>query len=649
MDKERSTTEKSQQRTSSFKQKFCDIIQRAYCDKTIVFSPVDDWAYVLAISPFFQYSEDETLQIAKEIQQSILPNRYPTSKFQILTWRSMTSVHHALEPSYRQWYKEYEEHIDKGTKIVFFVNIRAMKEALDSEAKNHGFSTRMNNSPTQVIISDQTFEEFVDVADLASQGLWLGHGTAWSIKSCALQLPATFKRFHALYSEMSKAFPKATFWRAHAKIHVIHDKTHATVNYRQLSRALLFAQMHPFEWLRRMEISDLLAIDHAPIVSIRSPVYQKAYPKALVRPMNGYLLAAESTAQGRSHVVCHVDGESNNRFDHYSNEAQRTVHQRDFSARAFVCDKAQVFCAALVGDQIASAALYPALLMGALRHLGPHPKSVRAYTTCEDILIVADPNAPWQLIADCLKRARNLLPTIVSDGSDPLQFDEKIVLPQFPCGQWIIQVVPAAYFELIETASDPAITMPPGRNEFLRGLAYEIIHEWRLAVTAFRKAFRFDTTDGDINHALGRAMAETGDFAEAVPFLERAFRKLPGDAEVANTLGLAYLACDKNHAAVDALEHAVDIAPDDVQFLSNLGRCYFAETRFQDAERVLLRALQFAPHYAEAHATLAQIKWRLGDVKTARLHARKAFASNPGNKCMQDLLWALSIDDEEGA
>ena len=69
--------------------------------------------------------------------------------------------------------------------------------------------------------------------------------------------------------------------------------------------------------------------------------------------------------------------------------------------------------------------------------------------------------------------------------------------------------------------------------------------------------------------------------------------------------------------------------------------------RIKDAENILAKALEYAPTFSDAHSTLAQIRWRQGNITSARKHARKAFASNPGNKGVQDLLWALTVDEHK--
>ena len=233
----------------------------------------------------------------------------------------------------------------------------------------------------------------------------------------------------------------------------------------------------------------------------------------------------------------------------------------------------------------------------------------------------------------------------MGDGVDSLQYDAWVNLPDYPCGHFTWRDIPGPYFDLVDAAKDAKTALPPGRSEYLRGLSYELIQSWSKAVEVFQVAFRYNFSDGDINHGLGRALIETAQFEEAKPFLEKAHRLLPEDADVANALGIAFLECGEKEAAAKILEQAVHLSPDDAQFLSNLGRCYFSAKRFQEAEAVLDRALEYAPNFSEAHATLAQVKWRMGDLPTARKHARKAFAANPGSQYMQDLLWALTIDE----
>ncbi|MEI6805843.1 MAG: tetratricopeptide repeat protein [Myxococcaceae bacterium] len=272
-------------------------------------------------------------------------------------------------------------------------------------------------------------------------------------------------------------------------------------------------------------------------------------------------------------------------------------------------------------------------------------KEARIFSFCEDVLLVLDPDASFELIEDLVAKSKILLKDHAGDGVDELQYDVLIELPDYPCGQFTWKEIPGPYFDLVDAAQDAKTALPPGRAEYLRGLSYELIQSWNKAVEMFRIAFRYNFSDGDINHALGRALIEIGRFEEAISFLERAIEVLPDDPDIANGLGIAYLESGKKESAAQFLEKAVNLSPDDAQFLSNLGRCYFSGKRFQEAESVLQKALEYSPNFSEAHATLAQIKWRLGDLQTARKHARKAFAANPGSQYTQDLLWALTVDE----
>jgi Tfp pilus assembly protein PilF len=240
-----------------------------------------------------------------------------------------------------------------------------------------------------------------------------------------------------------------------------------------------------------------------------------------------------------------------------------------------------------------------------------------------------------------------LLLRLTPDGSDPLFLDERIDLPAHGCGVFSFTPVPAPYFDLMETAADESLALPPGRAYYLRGLAFELIREWGLAEQEFRRAFKADSTDGDICHALGRSLGEMGRHKDALQFLKRAAVAVPDDPEIANTYGLALLKCNQPDLAARSLERAVELAPDDPQFLSNLGQSYFMSQRIKDAEHILNKALEHAPSFSDAHSTIAQIKWRQGDIISARKHARKAFAANPSNKGVQDLLWALTVDEQK--
>lgn len=400
------------------------------------------------------------------------------------------------------------------------------------------------------------------------------------------------------------------------------------------------------EWKQKLRPVDLVNLTLPAQISLRSSDYLKTWPAALVKKERGCLWVVE-VMSGNSYRPVLIDSPRQDDFlyNHYRLSAQWQTYLRSFSAQIYIHEDPELFGAVLVGEQIASIAAFPDLIAGALKTFNPYVKQIRVKSFCEDVLLLIDPGSPDELLAELMDKSNVLLKDQNQDGLDRLEYDQIVELPSFPCGDFVLKDIPGPYFDLVVAAEDAKTALPPGRAEYLRGLSYELIQSWSKAAELFRVAYRYNFSDGDINHALGRSLVEVGQFDEAIVFLERAHKLLPEDPDIANGLGVAYLESGRKDNATSYLERAVELSPDDAQFLANLGRCYFSGKRFGEAESILNRALEYAPNFSEAHATLAQVKWRLGDLPTARKHARKAFAANPGSQYMRDLLWALTVDE----
>ncbi len=567
------------QTSQVFRKKIKDSFARVKEEQTILFFMLSDWVYALFIPETYRYSEHETRQIAREIQQNILPSKHPENQFHILTWQEVVHANQHLHPAFSGWLPARE------IQVVFFVEQQS--------------------------------------ADVASESLWLGQELETTLKSYEAKRNLHVKMFSELES----------FCTPNIDIKAVFD-------------AWSYSGQDLKTWKKPLRTEDWACLGKPIQISLRSQDFQKAWPDALLESHAGYLWSVETQIEKTWRPIQIAPGEDSTAlFRHYQREAKRQTGARKFDSQVFIHEDPEIFAAVFVGDQIASIAAFPELLLGALKPFNLSMKTVRVFSFCEDALLILDPNSPAELIADLVTKSKVLLQDQAGDGIDALEYSVLTELPDYPCGHFTWREIPGPYFDLVEAAKDAKTALPPGRAEYLRGLSYELIQNWAKAVEVFRVAFKYNFADGDINHALGRALIEVGRFEEATAFLERAIQILPEDPDIANGLGIAYLECGQKENATQVLERAVNLSPDDAQFLSNLGRCYFSGKRFQEAESVLQKALEYSPNFSEAHATLAQIRWRLGDLQTARKHARKAFAANPGSQYMQDLLWALTVDE----
>ncbi|MES2503669.1 MAG: tetratricopeptide repeat protein [Myxococcota bacterium] len=563
------------QTSLALKQKIRDAFERVEEEQTILFFMLSDWVYILLIPESYHYSEHETKQIAKEIQQNILPGKHPSNRFQILTWQEIIHQNQHLHPAYSGWRATH------STQVIFF----AKEDSLGP----------------------------------ASESLWLGQEIETTVKSHKAKVNQRLK----LLQSLKNILPTGISWEPALE-------------------SALFSRRMISEWSEPLREVDWQYLGKPVQISLRSLGFQKAWPGALIQQHRKSVWAVECAFEDSLRPIV---GDSAQLFEHYWRESKRQMGVRKFDCVVYLHEDRDLFAAVLVGDQIASIAAFPELVVGAIKPFRPDIDQVRVVSFCEDSILIVDPKTPESLIKDLKHKADILVHDQSADGVDALEYDALLELPEHPCGNFAWRDIPGPYFDLVEAAGEAKSALPPGRSEYLRGLSYELIQNWPKAVEMFRVAYRYNFGDGDINHALGRALIETGQFEEAISFLEKAMRLLPDDPDIANGLGIAHLECGHQDVAIIALEKAVALSPDDAQFLSNLGRCYFSSKRFKEAESVLQKALTFSPNFSEAHATLAQIRWRLGDLPTARKHARKAFAANPGSQYTQDLLWALTVDE----
>src|SRR3989338_9262011 len=103
------------QSSQVFRKKIKDSFERVKEEQTILFFMLSEWVYALLIPENYRYSEHETRQIAREIQQNILPSKHPENQFHILTWQEVIHANQYLSPAFSGWLPA------KEIQVVFFV------------------------------------------------------------------------------------------------------------------------------------------------------------------------------------------------------------------------------------------------------------------------------------------------------------------------------------------------------------------------------------------------------------------------------------------------------------------------------------------------------------------------------------------------
>jgi tetratricopeptide (TPR) repeat protein len=430
------------------------------------------------------------------------------------------------------------------------------------------------------------------------------------------------------------------------------------LDYRHLAAAQKHSGLSVDAWLARARLEDLV-LDGADGpntdlgVLVRSPTYLKAYPDALADVVDvtedggKSVLVAVRFSEGAASLVHRKESDHDRRFDHFYDEATRQLPFFSFEGHAFVVEQgtkkgvSRAVC--IVGDKAASVAFHASLVKGVLEQLVPKEAAARVQCFSENTACFASTNASEELMAEAKKRAAQLEGDLFADGSDPLVIEREIVLPEVGHGHFDLTLVPEAYFNV----RDQALTrsdLGRGHTDYLRGLSFELLGRADLAKSAFERAVRASSSDGEMNLALGRTLSSLGEHSRAVAFLEKAASALPEHAEAINALGVALYRSGSPANARTAFQKAVKLAPDEVGFLVNLGRTCCDERLYAEARAALEHALRVEPSSAEAHASMAVLCHRTGDRNRALHHAREALAEQPDDETVRELLRML--DDE---
>ncbi|MGH7249664.1 MAG: tetratricopeptide repeat protein, partial [Minisyncoccia bacterium] len=430
--------------------------------------------------------------------------------------------------------------IEDYAHIIFYYHFNTIEQALLKDLDGSQFHIREKLSNNVFLISDNMYIYPFNLALLPAQTLWQERTLEWCSRHQVEKIKHRFALFPVLLKALQEEFKTAHFHLHNGQIIYTLEGLTKPFDYASLCDDLLFSQQEGniSGYLKHFHLQDLDCTSAYPTVSIRSQVHLRARPQSMSLEKNGYAICAATDSQGLQTPARTHSQKTKRSFFLWQKRSERYLPRQNYTARAIIHRHQDDFVIALIGEQIASIALFPSLVKSALEHAdAPKAPLVNLVAHNEDILTIASPSASWRWLNEANIKARTLFKMIAEDGSDPLTLFERMRLPNHGVGIFTLHEVPAQFFELTDTATNLKHTMPPGHHHYLNGLAYECIHEWGLAIAEFQKALRLDANDADILHALGSALLEIGSFKEGYPFLKKAFAKLPEDAEVANNLG----------------------------------------------------------------------------------------------------------------
>jgi spermidine synthase len=171
------------------------------------------------------------------------------------------------------------------------------------------------------------------------------------------------------------------------------------------------------------------------------------------------------------------------------------------------------------------------------------------------------------------------------------------------------------YFSILRNMrpDDPSNYSTLGNIDFILG-------DFPSSATNYRRALELDSKRVDLLGKLGKALASSGEFEEAVNVLTEALKHNSEDANALFDLGLCYNRMDKADSSATYYEKVLLLEPNYVDALINLGSIYLNLENTDRAERLFGRAAGLNPRSYSA--------WRGSGIALFRLgkHAESAQA-----------------------
>lgn len=630
-----------------FRARLLGTVAKAHDEEKALLATLDPSVEVLVVPRADGSASARDRRLSAEIDEVLRCIESGGRSYASLTWSALKEARPPFSPPAKVWAGDVAFRFEGEAGIIFFVDVEAVAIAMCHAADAQGLTARVDDDAQLVRVSDGRFEAHIGTNALIAEALWTGSGPLAVIARRAALLHGELRGFLGLLRGLERRFPGLRFEVRSEGIVAVTPGGVVHMDYRHLAAAWRSTGMSCDAWLARA-CSDDLRSDAGDIgVLVRSPAYLRAYPDALAHAEANHAFVAVRMVDGRAETVRRKPDDDPARFGHYQDEAARQLPFFSFTGHAFVVEQggrngvARAVC--LVGDKAATVALHDGLLRGVLEHVIPLEDRVRVLASSENTVCIASVHASSELLAEARKRIHQLEGDLFSDGSDPLEVDRTVDLPELGQGHFSLSLAPESYFDIRDQALTRA-DLGRGHTDYLRGLSFELLGRTDQAVPAFERAVRASAGDGEMNLALGRALSSLDQHDRAIRFLEKAASALPEHPEAVNALGVALYRSGNAAHARTAFQRAVKLAPDEVGFLVNLGRTCCDERLYGEARAALEHALRVEPQSAEAHASMAVLCHRTGDRSRAMHHAREALSEQPDDDTVHELLRMLDDD-----
>lgn len=190
----------------------------------------------------------------------------------------------------------------------------------------------------------------------------------------------------------------------------------------------------------------------------------------------------------------------------------------------------------------------------------------------------------------------------------------------------------AGYWQNTQTLSNHLLSIDP-RNYVaynLKGMDLLLQHQAAGAVPLLRTSVALSPTFLDARYNLGLALAELGEFDEALIHFAAVVRASPRDAEALTNLGLQYVAKGDLPEALALFSRAAALEPRVARIQYHLGRTLDGMGRTTEAIAHYRTALVLEPTSSEAHNNLGVSLAVLGRLDEAIRHFEEAVRLSPG-------------------
>lgn len=172
------------------------------------------------------------------------------------------------------------------------------------------------------------------------------------------------------------------------------------------------------------------------------------------------------------------------------------------------------------------------------------------------------------------------------------------------------------------------------------------VNHWKDTVALFRHAANATQRNYMAHVNLGTALAEQGDYEEALEHLNKAVQFGPDHPETHFKLANALADRGNLEKAISHYYKAVELKPDHLYAHYNLGVFLTRQDRLKEAFSHYSEALLIKPDSADAHSGLGTVLAKQGNYQEAIHHFREALRITPGHKdAEKNLKKAMAFQD----